>query len=132
MRPDANEIASVTFCESFRTGKDGRILRIYRHPKFPRLCIFPSSPVPDHTLFHRAGHRMNVPSAIAEARPEAWLQSEWGHPMPELCEQVYPQREGFALIMLSAEVEEEDEDYDPDADRTAKQRYQERRSRWQN
>ena len=50
--------------------------------------------------------------------------------MPELCEQVYPQQEGFALIMLSAEVEEEDEDYDPDADRTAKQRYQGRQARW--
>jgi hypothetical protein len=110
--------------------KDARVLRIYRHPKFPRVCVLPGSPVPAHTLFHRAGHKLNVPSAIAEARPEVWLQSEWGKPMPELCEQVYPQQEGFALIMLSAEVEEEDEDYDPDADRTAKQRYQDRQTRW--
>jgi Zn-dependent peptidase ImmA (M78 family) len=110
--------------------KDGRILRIYRHPNFPRLCVEPRGQVPAYTLFHRPGHQLNVPSVISEARAEVWLESDWGKPLPELCEQVYLQQGGFALIMLSAEVADVDDADDPDAELTSKQRFHERQSRW--
>jgi hypothetical protein len=67
--------------------------------------------LPDRNLVSRMarvardGHaelRDNVASTIAEARAEAWLESEWGKRMPELSEQVYPQQGGFSLIMLWA------------------------------
>ncbi len=109
--------------------KDGRVLRIYKNPQFPRLTVDPGTAVPAHTLFYRAGHKQNVPSVIAEARAEAWLQSDWGKPMPELCEQVYLQKDGYALVLLTAEPAAEDEGYDLDAERTAKERYQDRQSR---
>jgi len=112
--------------------KDGRILRIYQHPNFPRLGVEPGAKVPAHTLFHRAGHKLNVPSVVAEAGAEAWLQSDWGKPLGELCEQVYLQQNGFALIMLSAETAAEDDDDDADAERTSKQRFQDQQSRWRN
>jgi len=112
---------------------NGQVLRIYRHPNFPRLCVEKGGQVPEHSLLRQPGHQRNVPSAIAEARPGEWLQSDWGKPLPELCEQIFLQRDGFALIMLSAEVADADEeDADPDAERTAKQRYQDRQSRWRN
>jgi Zn-dependent peptidase ImmA (M78 family) len=110
--------------------KDGKILRAYSQPKFPRLAPAWGSPVPANTLYHRAGHKLNVPSAAAEARAEAWVESDWGKPMPQLSEQVYPQQDGYALIMLWADLVDEDEDYDPDENRTSKQRFQDRQSRW--
>jgi Zn-dependent peptidase ImmA (M78 family) len=110
--------------------KDGKILRTYSHPKFPRIAPAWGSPVPANTLFHRAGHQLNVASLIAEARAELWLESDWGKRMPELSEQVYPQQGGFALIMLWADLVDEDDEYDPDENRTSKQRLQDRQSRW--
>jgi len=110
--------------------KDGKILRTYSHPKFPRIAPAWGSPVPANTLFHRAGHQVNVASSIAEARAEAWLESDWGKRLPDLSEQVYPQQGGFALIMLWADLVDEDEEFDPDENRTSKQRLQDRQSRW--
>jgi hypothetical protein len=112
--------------------KDGKILRTYRQPKFPRIAPEWGATVPANTLFHRAGHQLNVPSQVVEASAEAWLESEWGKPLPALFEQVYPQQDGYALIMLWAEAAAQDEDDDPDAERTSKQRYQDRQSRWRN
>jgi hypothetical protein len=110
--------------------KDCKILRLYRNPSFPMLGVRAGDPVPKFTLYGRAGHRLNEPSEVCEARADAWLQSDFGKRLPELSEQVYLQRDGYALIMLWAEIAEEEEDCDPEAERTAKQRYQDRQSRW--
>jgi Zn-dependent peptidase ImmA (M78 family) len=112
--------------------KDGKIDKLYRNvTRFPLFCVRQGQEVPRASLFHRLERRLEGPSNLVEARAEAWLESEWGKPMPELSEQVFFQQGGFALIMLWAEpASGDDEDFDPDADRTASQRMRDREARW--
>jgi hypothetical protein len=90
--------------------KDGKIDRIYRDvSRFPRLSTRPGTPVPVGSLLFRAAKQLNHPSIISEARAEIWLESDWGKPLPGLYEQVFFQQNGFALIMLWAELVDEEE-----------------------
>ena len=70
-----------------------------------------------------------MPSEIDETNAGVWIDLERGRQAPILWEQVYVQRQGFALIMLTLEQNEDDEN-DHDADRTAKERYRDRQARW--
>ena len=59
--------------------KDGKIDKVYRDiARFPRLCVRAGAPVPANSLLFRAAQQLNHPSAIAEARAEAWLESDSG------------------------------------------------------
>jgi hypothetical protein len=112
--------------------KDGKIDKVYRDiARFPRLGVRAGAPVPANSLLFRAAQQPNHPSAIEEAPAEAWLESDWGKPLPGLYEQVFFQQNGFALTMLWAELADEEED-DGWGEKTAKQRFQDRqaRSRW--
>jgi hypothetical protein len=60
-------------------------------------------------LLHRVSSTIGLPSPVEEARPEAWLETEWGKPAPALCEQVLHQN-GYAMVMLWAEPSDDDED----------------------
>jgi hypothetical protein len=109
--------------------KDGKIDKVYRNiARFPRLGVRAGAPVPANSLLFRAARQLNHPSAIEEARAEAWLESDWGKPLPGLYEQVFFQQNGFALIMLWAELADEEED-DRWGEKTAKQRFQNRQAR---
>jgi hypothetical protein len=109
--------------------QDGKIDKVYRDiARFPRLGVSAGAPVPANSLLFRAAGQLNHPSAIAEARAEAWLESDWGKPLPGLYEQVFFQQNGFALIMLWAELVNEEED-DGWGEKTAKQRFQDRQAR---
>jgi hypothetical protein len=112
--------------------KDGKMLRTYRHPQFPRLCVQPGQPIPKGTLFHRDGHKLHQTSVVAEARAEVWLDTDWDNRLLDLSEQVYVQQDGYALVMLWAEGGAgDDDDEDPDENRTSKQRLQDRQThRW--
>jgi Zn-dependent peptidase ImmA (M78 family) len=114
--------------------KDGKVLRIYRNIKFPRMSIGSGSPVPRNSLFHYAAARGAELTEITQNGAELWLDSQWGKRLPTLYEQVFFQQEGFALLMLWIETEEEDDDEeDRDENRTSKERYRHRqggRSRW--
>ena len=61
--------------------------------------------------------------------PDVWLDVERGYRAPTLYEQVYPQQNGFALIMLWLELNEDDED-EQDDDRTSKERLRDRQARY--
>jgi uncharacterized protein DUF955 len=113
--------------------KDGKILRIYRNIRFPKIAISYGSPVPRDSLFHLAATRGTELSDIGENNAGLWLESEWGKRLPTLYEQVFLQQEGFALLMLWVEGSEEDEDEYDDERRTSKERYRHRssgRGRW--
>jgi hypothetical protein len=72
-------------------------------------------------------------SEITERGAEFWIESEWGKRLPTLYEQVFFQQEGFALLMLWAEIAEDADEVDEDESRTAKERYRHRQSardRW--
>src|SRR5208337_4599109 len=110
--------------------KHGTINRIYRKPTgFPALCVGNGSSVPKCSAVFRDARMSDGATEFEETRAEHWLTSDWGKPFPALYEQVLRQQEGFALLMLWAEMPEEEEN-DPDEDRTAKQRYQDRQARW--
>jgi hypothetical protein len=110
--------------------KDGKINKLYYDSaRFPRFGVRVGAAVPANSLLFRATKQLNQPSVIAEAPAEAWLESDWGKPLPGLYEQVFFQQNGFALIMLWAELPDEEEDNSWE-EKTSKQRLQERLAKW--
>lgn len=109
--------------------KDGRIDRIYRNAtRFPRLSVQPGDAVPKQSHLHHALKTKTDHSEPVTAAAEAWLESRWEQRLPDLYEQVHLQRNGFAMIMLWAEVAQDEEEGGED-DRTSKQRLQDRLAR---
>ncbi len=108
--------------------KDGRVQRIYRNTKFPRTCVNYGDVVPAKSLFHYEPARKTNPSELRENGAELWIESEWGKRLPTLYEQVFVQHEGFALLMLWAEIPDEDDHEDEDDNRTSKERLRYRQS----
>jgi Zn-dependent peptidase ImmA (M78 family) len=107
-----------------------RVLRQYRDDRrFPYITVSNNMPVPEKSLLVRRSHPQGVPSNIDETDAGVWIDVQRGKRAPILYEQVYAQREGFALLMLSMEVSDEDIE-DRDAERTSKERYRERLARW--
>ncbi|MDR3488656.1 MAG: ImmA/IrrE family metallo-endopeptidase [Bradyrhizobium sp.] len=118
-------------CVAIIVARDGRIDKIYRDVRrYPLMCVKVGDAVPPSSALFRGPKELGQASDLVEARAELWLQSEWGKPMAELSEQVMLQQNGYALILLWAEVQGEEEEYDPDAERAAKERYRERQARW--
>ena len=66
---------------------DGKVLRIYKNIKFPRISVGYSAPVPRNSLFHLAATRGAELSDISENNAGLWLESEWGKKLPTLYEQ---------------------------------------------
>lgn len=110
--------------------QNGKVLRVYRHIKFPKLGIENGDAVPAGSVYWRALKAKIDLTEISEIQAGQWLETEWGKSPPDLYEQVLLQRMGFALIMLWPEYDEGNEDFDPDENRTSKQRLAERRARW--
>lgn len=108
--------------------KDGIVQRIYRNTRFPRICVNYGDPVPRKSLFHHQPASKTNPSSIQENGAELWIESEWGKKLPTLYEQIFIQQEGFALLMLWAEIPEDDEE-DEDENRTSKERLRHRQHR---
>ena len=102
---------------------NSRILRIYRSPTFPKMCVAPGSTLP------RLSAPASAPGSLSRLKSgqsEFWLESEWGKRLPQIYEQVLSQKDQFALIMLWSEEGEDDEDYDPEEGKTSKERYRDR------
>jgi uncharacterized protein DUF955 len=113
--------------------KDGKVLRIYKNLKFPKIGVSYGAPVPRNSLFHFAAARGAELTDLTENGAELWLESEWGKRLPPLFEQVFFQQEGFALLMLWVEVADEDDEEDEDEARTSKERHRHRQGgggRW--
>jgi hypothetical protein len=110
--------------------QNGRLLRRYKNDqRFPFITVPDNSPVPRQSSLMRRAHERGVPSEIDETDAGVWIDVQRGRRASALYEQVYAQSQGFATIMLSME-RAEDDDYDPDAERTAKERYRDRQTRW--
>ena len=107
--------------------KDGRVLRIYRNTKFPRICVNNGDVVPAKSLFHLQSARGSNPTGLHENGAELWIDSDRGERLPALYEQVFIQQEGFALLLLWIEIADEEE-ADEDENRTAKERLKHRQS----
>jgi Zn-dependent peptidase ImmA (M78 family) len=106
---------------------EGRVQRIYRHIKFPRMSVAQGEEVPRSSIYWRARGGPAL-TEIGETHAGQWLESDWGKKLPDLFEQVLFQQSDYALIMLWPEFAEE-EDEDLDENRTSKQRLAERSRR---
>ncbi|WP_374650114.1 ImmA/IrrE family metallo-endopeptidase [Dongia sp.] len=113
---------------------EGKVQRIYKGLKFPRLSVAEGDAVPHLSIYWRRPAGGDDLSGLVETQAGQWLQFDWGKPLPALFEQVLHQQRGYALILLWPELAEEDEDADLDENRTSKQRLSERMatSRWRN
>lgn len=110
--------------------QNGKMLRVYRHIKFPKLSIDPGNEIPKGSAYWRAIKSNAQLTEVSEVSAGQWLVSDWGRPLPELYEQVLLQRSDYALIMLWPEFPEADDGFDPDENRTAKERLADRKGRW--
>ncbi|KLK90156.1 ImmA/IrrE family metallo-endopeptidase [Microvirga sp. KLBC 81] len=90
--------------------RHGKVLRCYKHIQFPFVVPSKGAPVPAGSLFHRGLHEQNIASDPAECIPDLWIEVKRGERAPTLYEQVYAQRDGFALVMLHLEHPDEDEE----------------------
>lgn len=110
--------------------KQGAIDKVYRNfARFPKLAVQRGDAVPNSSLLHRVPGTIGLPSMLDEARPEAWLESEWGKPLPALYEQVLHQQNGYAMVLLWAE-DADDEESDGWGEKTSRQRLQDQQTRW--
>jgi hypothetical protein len=106
--------------------KDGLVKRVHKGPKFPWLAALYCKPVPRRSVFHRHLLRREASEVVA-ILPDEWINVEYGRPAPELYEQVYPQQNGYALLMLWVELPVSEDEDDADESRTS---LQYRQSRW--
>jgi Zn-dependent peptidase ImmA (M78 family) len=110
--------------------KDGIVRRVHKGPRFPWVTARYGKPAPEGSIAHRKDLTKRVASEIATTLPDNWIGVQFGQRAPEMFEQVYPQQNGYALLMLWIELPEIGEDFDPDEDRTSKERFQHRQSKW--
>jgi len=104
---------------AFVVTHNGRILRYFcRKNDFPFISPRWGDPIPRGSLLTRKRHEQSVASEVEETDAAQWFDVSRGNRVPTLFEQVYPQQQGYALILLSIEsVEEDDEDEDRDWNR---------------
>lgn len=87
---------------------DGHIDRMYRPDDFPWIEPSWSNRVPDDSI--ASDHKL-VPgetSEMEECDPETWLGEHASRSVEVLCEQVLCQRNGYATILLHAELSDKD------------------------
>lgn len=88
----------------------GRVLRHYKNHAFPYVTSAPDKAVPAGSLYHRGPHEAGIASDFATCIADHWIDVRRGERAPTLYEQVYPQRDGFGLLLLHLErVDEDDE-----------------------
>jgi Zn-dependent peptidase ImmA (M78 family) len=89
---------------------DGKVLRHYKKLSFPFITCANNSPVPAGSLYHRGPHERGIGSDFAACIPDNWIEVRRGERAPTLYEQVYPQRDGFGLLLLHLELPDEEEE----------------------
>jgi hypothetical protein len=91
--------------------KDGKILRAYKNQlRFPYIQPSFGQPIPKGSSYHRTRHAIGVASGLDTCLPDLWISVERGKRAPAIFEQVYPQRDGYALILLKLEKPDEEEE----------------------
>jgi len=91
--------------------KDGRILRTYRDTiRFPFIQPSNGQRVPQDSLYHRADRTIGTVSDFVECVPDIWISVDRNKSAPTLLEQVYPQQDGYGLILLKLERPDEEEE----------------------
>lgn len=86
--------------------RNGRIEQAYRPDDFPWIDPRIGGPVPDNSIAD--GHRLlpGQTTPMEECDPEVWLGSSAARKVEILSEQVLAQTDGWAMILLHAEIGE--------------------------
>jgi hypothetical protein len=93
--------------------RDGRICRSYRNERnFPWLAISRGQSVPAGSVYHEAGMR-TAASSVEECEADLWLGEGDVRKVASMTEQVLHQQNGFALLMLQAELRDEEDEERP-------------------
>ena len=108
--------------------KDGVVRRIHKGPTFPWILASYGKRVPPGSVFYRKGAE-RMASDIVPTLPDNWIDVKFGQRAPEMFEQVYPQQNGYALLLLWVELRNDNNEDGADDDRTSKERLQYRQSR---
>lgn len=91
--------------------RSDRIMRIYRSPKnFPWIDASPGQTVPAGSRYHAELRTPGNASETVECEPTLWLGESDARKVETLTEQVLGQQNGFALLMLHADMIDEDDD----------------------
>lgn len=103
--------------------KDGMVLRSYKGRDFPFITATYGKRIPVGSGFC---NRPANSSEMQECGADVWFDK----PGATVQEQICIQREGFAFILLWAEISEVEE-FDADENRTSAERYRHRMAKWQ-
>lgn len=83
----------------------GRVSHHYRNDrKFPWIAVSSGNAVPDESIYHDGPCPPGKITQVEECEPELWLGPSGTRKVEVLTEQVLHQENGFALIMLHAEI----------------------------
>jgi len=92
---------------------EGKVLRVYRAPKFPRSSLDAGAAVPrglcTATRAPPPLRRFRRSSKYMPAGGFRWLESDWGKPLLALYKQVLHQHLSYGHILLRPEFPDEDE-----------------------
>lgn len=91
--------------------RHGRVLRSYRNPaRFPGIAPTARAPVPPGTISHHSSHAVGTITDALDCEPELWVFDREARRVQRLTEQMMVQKDGFALVMLHAEMRDEEDD----------------------
>lgn len=113
----SKEAASRCFVEycpenvAILIAKNGHLLRAYQSRTFPKLSISPGDSLPQVSMYWTAHSGANL-TDLERTPGESWLDLKFREAAPKMFEQVHPQSNGFATILLKvapSSKEEHDE-----------------------
>lgn len=89
--------------------KDATVLRHYRKDgNFPWIEVSPGMPVPAESIYHDGVRYAGEVSQTEDCPAEVWLGGSAARKIDNLTEQVLEQQNGYALLMLHAELRDDD------------------------
>lgn len=103
--------------------KDGKVRYSTKGLKFPYLNVTTGNAVPHGSAARRRPGVVGTQSEFLECIPEIWVDLDRAAGKPAMYEQVFWQRNGFAMVLLWVEDLDLEEDAYEDEDLTARQRY---------
>lgn len=88
--------------------RNGRLVQAHRPDDFPWIGPRIGEPIPEASIAHGQRLQLGQTTAMEQCDPETWLGSSAARKVEALSEQVLAQREGWAMILLNAELVETD------------------------
>ena len=103
--------------------RDGRLARCYRSAPMPWLSVRIGDRASRDQVGSLCAAEMGSITAPSELDPLDWFEERSARLVIELTEQRMPQRDGFVMQMLRAELRDDDEPGDPDPDERWRPRF---------